>query len=187
MKRSTRAALAAAAVALVIPASGCASLLSAQQTAKYQYNGGDGAWNVENEDVKVRGLLLIANDDDVAQVFFTVVNNSADPADVEISVGSASVSQTVPAGGRWVQNPENKDSDSEPLLTENYGGKPGDKVDVDVTIDGETEVVRAQVLNGAQPDYKDLEPTGAPGDETAGSGEMQTPGADGEATEQPAG
>lgn len=175
MKRSTRAALAAAAVALVIPASGCASLLSAQQTAEYQYNGGDGAWNVENEQVKVRGLLLIANDDDVAQVFFTVVNNSDEDADVEISVGSATASETVPAGGRWVQNPENAAAESEPLLTENYGGKPGDKVDVEVTINGKTEIVRTQVLNGTHPDYQDLEPTGAPGDDSA-TGVVETPG-----------
>ena len=108
-------------------------------------------------------------------MFFTVVNNSDEDADVEISVGSATASETVPAGGRWVQNPENAAAESEPLLTENYGGKPGDKVDVEVTINGETEIVRTQVLNGTHPDYQDLEPTGAPGDDSA-TGVVETPG-----------
>ncbi|MCX0276027.1 hypothetical protein NLM24_36245, partial [Nocardia zapadnayensis] len=109
MKRLTRVALAAAAAALVIPVSGCAALLSAQQTHEYRYNGGDGAWT-DIEDVAVRGLMLVAEDEEQANLFFTVINNSTEDAQVEISVGDTDVSESVPAGETLVQNPANPES-----------------------------------------------------------------------------
>lgn len=166
MKRLSRLALAATAVALAIPMSGCAALLSAQQTHEYQYNGGDGAWTTI-DDVDVRGLLLIANNNDEAQFFYSVTNNSPEPAQVEISVGSADESFQVAAGETVVQNPENENSRStEPLIVTDYDGIVGSQVDVDVTVNGTSEVVKTQVLNGALPYYEELEPESTVPEET---------------------
>lgn len=166
MKRLSRLALAATAVALVIPMSGCAALLSAQQTHTYKYNGGDGAWTTI-DDVDVRGLLLIENNNDEAQFFYHVNNNSLEPAQVEISVGSADETFRVDAGETVVQNPENENSRSaEPLVVTDYGGSAGSQVDVVVTVNGTSEVVRTQVLNGALPEYEQREPKSTVPEET---------------------
>lgn len=159
MKRLTRVALAAAAAALVLPVSGCAALLSAQQTHAYQYNGGDGAWT-DIDDVAVRGLMLVAEDEEQANLFFTVVNNSAEDAQVEISVGDTDVSESVPAGETLVQNPANPDAGSEPITVTGFGGKPGSLVDVEVSVNGQSETVRTQVVSTDLPEYQDLAPTG---------------------------
>ncbi|WP_349829603.1 hypothetical protein [Brevibacterium litoralis] len=164
MKRLSRLALAAAAVALSVSTTGCAAMLSAQQTQNYTYNGGDGSWT-EVGDVKVRGMLLIANAADEAQMFYTVVNNEADPASVEISVGDTDESFTVPAGEVVVQFPDNEDSRSaEPLVVTGYGAEVGDHVEVDVTINGESTTVATQVLDGNLPEYEDYEPSSPEGD-----------------------
>lgn len=182
MKRLTRVALTAAAAALVIPMSGCAALLSAQQTAEYQYNGGDGAW-ADIEDVAVRGLMIVSEDGEQGTLFYTIVNNSADSADVEISVGDAQVSETIPAGESVVQNPE---SESEPVTVSGFDGQPGSLVDVEVTVNGQSETVRAQVLGTDLPEYQDLAPTGgASGEATEGATEQPTEGATAEETAAP--
>lgn len=178
MKRLTRVALTAAAAALVIPMSGCAALLSAQQTAEYQYNGGDGAW-ADIEDVAVRGLMIVSEDGEQGTLFYTIVNNSADSADVEISVGDAQVSETIPAGESVVQNPENPESESEPVTVSGFDGQPGSLVDVEVTVNGQSQTVRAQVLGTDLPEYQDLAPTGgASGEATEGATEQPTEGAE---------
>ena len=89
MKRHNRAALAVAALALVIPVSGCASLLSPHQTAEYHYNGGDGASGSVG-DVEVRGLMLITDEkgSGPAQLFFTLINKGDSTAKVSVEVGA---------------------------------------------------------------------------------------------------
>lgn len=160
MKRLTRVALASAAAALVIPASGCASMLSPEQTHEYHYNAGDGA-SAESGEVKVRGLMLVGDDSGKAQMFFTVVNNSVDtPAEVEIAVGDVDESNTVDPKGTWVQDPDNENSDSsEPLIVNGLEGKPGNLEDVAVTVDGEELTVPTQIVSGDLPYYQTLVPT----------------------------
>lgn len=69
-KRTARLAVAAAAFAAIAPLTGCANMLSADQTAEYEYHGGDGAWSTEDLDgVDVRGLLILQSEEGDAQVF----------------------------------------------------------------------------------------------------------------------
>ena len=99
MKRHNRAALAVAALALVIPVSGCASLLSPHQTAEYHYNGGDGASGSVG-DVEVRGLMLITDEkgSGPAQLFFTLINKGDSTAKVSVEVADTTVSESIKAG-----------------------------------------------------------------------------------------
>lgn len=159
MKRSYRTALAAAAVALVLPVSGCAALISPQQTHVYQYNAGDGAWTSANG-LDVRGLLLITNGDGQAQLLYSLVNTTNSPVSVTVSVGDVNRTASVPANGEIIQNPANENSAStKPLIVSNLSAKAGDLTDVKVTIGGTVKTVQTQVLDGSLPYYKTLMPT----------------------------
>jgi hypothetical protein len=177
VKRLSRVALAAAAVALIVPVSGCASLLSAQQTAEYQYNGGDGAW-ADFGEVAVRGVLLVSNGEGEANLFYGIVNNSDQEAQVEIQVGDANITETVPAGGELLQNPGNSLRGQEPIVVSGIEGEPGALEDVEVTVNGESKTVRTQILSEALPEYSTLVPTApaAGGDATTDPAATETAG-----------
>lgn len=170
MKRLTRAAVAAAAIALVVPVSGCAALLSNQQTHNYIYHGGDGAW-ASLGGVDFRGILLIANEDNSeAQLFYTIVNNSNGPAKITLKVGDYQKQISLKKGERIVQNPQSPDSEGEEALVKGLNTQVGEQVDVEVTANGMEKTVRAQLLNAEHWYYEDAQPqgssTGAP---TAGA------------------
>lgn len=188
MKRPFRAALAAAAVALALPVTGCAALISPQQTHEYQYNGGDGA-GTSLDGVDVRGLLLISNDEGKSQLFYTIVNTSQQSARVDISVGSVNRSETVAAGKTVIQDPKNAKSQSKKeLIVSGLDAKPGDLTDVAVTINGTKQEVPTQVLDGSLWYYKTLAPSDAPASTapvpsgSATSGAQDSAGAEDEAT-----
>lgn len=161
MKRLSRVALAAAAIALIVPVSGCAALLSSQQTATYKYGAGDGAF-MSIGGVNFRGVLLIANEDNSsAQLFYTIVNNSNGPADVTLSVGDYNQSVSLAKGEVFAQNPQNPTTETAPAIVNNLGVEAGELVDVNISANGMKNVVRAQVLNGDLWYYEQLQPTGA--------------------------
>lgn len=164
MKRHNRAALAVAALALVIPVSGCASLLSPHQTADYRYNAGDGAWGTVG-DVEVRGLMLIIDKsgDGPAQLFFTLINKGDSSASVTIDVAGETVTETVEAGKTFVQDPQSQASSTEkPIELNNLDAKPGDLIDVNVSVGGEEKTIEAQVLSDVLPYYEDFVPSESP-------------------------
>lgn len=164
MKRHNRAALAVAALALVIPVSGCASLLSPHQTAEYQYNAGDGAWGTVG-DVEVRGLLLIMDEsgEGPAQLFFTLINKGDSSASVSLDVGGKKMTESVKAGETFVQDPESSASDStKPVIVDNLDAKAGDLADVTVTVGDKEKTIRTQVLTNALPYYEEYVPTEKP-------------------------
>ncbi|MBE4696092.1 MULTISPECIES: hypothetical protein [Brevibacterium] len=166
MKRHNRAALAVAAIALVLPVSGCASLLSPHQTAEYQYNGGDGAWGTVG-DVEVRGLLLIMDESGKgpAQLFFTLVNKGDAPAEVSVEVSGKTITETVPAGETFVQDPKSPASSTdEPVIVDSLQAKPGDLVDITVATGGQEKTIQTQVLSDVLPYYEEYVPTPSPSD-----------------------
>ncbi|RBP65578.1 hypothetical protein DFO66_104163 [Brevibacterium sanguinis] len=181
MKRHNRAALAVAALALILPVSGCASLLSPHQTAEYQYNGGDGAAG-DVGDVKVRGLMLIQDEsgNGPAQMFFSLVNQGSTPAEVSLSVAGAEVTESVPAGGEYVQFPDSPISQSEPIIVEDLQAQAGDLVDVTVSAGADETVIRTQLLTDVLPYYEDQVPTQSPSD--VPSDEATAPAGDATAT-----
>ena len=177
MKRHNRMALAVAALALVIPVSGCASLLSPHQTADYHYNAGDGAWGTVG-DVEVRGLMLITDKEGKgdSQLFFTLINKGDSSAKVSLDVGGEKTTETVDAGKTFVQDPESSASTAKkPIVLKNLDAKPGDLTEVTVKVGSEEKKIEAQVLSDALPYYKDYVPTEAPSktpsDESSESGE----------------
>lgn len=181
MKRHNRAALAVAALALILPVSGCASLLSPHQTAEYQYNGGDGAAG-DVGDVKVRGLMLIQDEsgNGPAQMFFSLVNQGSTPAEVSLSVAGTEVTESVPAGGEYVQFPDSPISQSEPIVVEDLQAQAGDLVDVTVSAGADETVIRTQLLTDVLPYYEDQVPTQSPSD--VPSDEATAPAGDATAT-----
>lgn len=163
MKRLTRFGAVALAAALVAPLTGCAALISSQQTAKYYYNGGDGA-ATSIDGVDVRGILLISDEDqEKAQLFYTLVNNSEETAEVSIEAGDKTVKQTVKAGDTFSQDPQNPNAegDKEVIVT-GLNQETGTLVDVTVTVNGNSEDVQTQILDGSHWYYKTLEPTSEP-------------------------
>lgn len=173
MKRLTRAAVAAAAIALVVPVSGCAALLSNQQTHNYIYHGGDGAW-ASLGGVEFRGILLIANEDNTeAQLFYTIVNNSQGPAAVTLKVGDYQKQINLKQGEKIVQNPQSSESEGEEAIVKGLNAQVGEQVDVEVTANDIDKTVRAQLLNADHWYYEDAQPqgssTGAPTDGATGA------------------
>ncbi|WP_166973831.1 hypothetical protein [Brevibacterium atlanticum] len=164
MKRHNRAALAVAALALVIPVSGCASLLSPHQTAEYHYNGGDGASGTVG-DVEVRGLMLIMDEkgEGPAQLFFTLLNKGDSTADVTIEASGTTVDESVKAGEAFVQDPKSPETTSKDVVTvDKLDAQPGDLVDITVTVGGEEKTIRTQVLSDSLPYYEEYVPTESP-------------------------
>ena len=164
MKRHNRAALAVAALALVIPVSGCASLLSPHQTADYQYNAGDGAWGSVG-DVEVRGLMLIMDESGKgpAQLFFTLINKGDSTAEVALEVGGNTTTEKVKAGETFVQDPQSPASTTSKVITiDSLKAKPGDLAEVNVKVGGDEKTIQAQVLSNALPYYEEYVPTEAP-------------------------
>ncbi|WP_209323891.1 hypothetical protein [Brevibacterium renqingii] len=164
MKRHNRAALAVAALALVIPVSGCASLLSPHQTAEYHYNGGDGAWGTVG-DVEVRGLMLIMDESGKgpAQLFFTLINKGDSTAKVSVEVAGTSVTESVKAGDTFVQDPKSPETSSKDVVTvDKLEAEPGDLVDVTVKVGGEEKTIEAQLLTDTLPYYEEYVPSESP-------------------------
>lgn len=164
MKRHNRAALAVAALALVVPVSGCASLLSPHQTAEYHYNGGDGAWGTVG-DVEVRGLMLITDEtgEGPAQLFFTLINKGDSTAKVSVDVAGTSVTESVKAGETFVQDPESPATTTEDVVTvDQLDAEPGDLVEVTVGVGGEEKIIEAQLLTDSLPYYEQYVPSESP-------------------------
>ncbi len=189
-KRTARLAVAAAAIAAIAPLSGCANMLSADQTAKYEYHGGDGSWSREDlEGVDIRGLLILQSEEGDAQVFYTVVNGADESRDVSIEIGPETYTHTVEPDEVMSQNPENPASDAEPAIISGLDEEIGSLVDVEVTVGGASETIATQVLDGSLPEYADLVPTGgaeepseAPTDEGAAAEGAEGAGTAGDAT-----
>ncbi|MDN5834442.1 MAG: hypothetical protein L0J17_16120 [Brevibacterium sp.] len=191
MKRHNRAALAVAALALVIPVSGCASLLSPHQTAEYSYNAGDGAWGSVG-DVEVRGLMLITDESGKgpAQLFFTLINKGDSSASVSLDVGGKKTTESVKAGETFVQDPESPSTDSsEPIIVDGLKAKPGDLAEVNVKVGGDEKTIKAQVLSGALPYYEGYVPTEKPSESPSDDASQSSDGASqsGEQSESTAG
>ena len=135
-------------------------MLSADQTANYEYHGGDGAWSREDlEGVDIRGLLLLQSEEGDAQVFYTVINGADEPRDVTLEVGPETYNHTVEPDEVVSQNPENPASDAEPAIISGLDEEVGSLFDVEVTVGSESETIAVQVLDGSLPEYADLVPT----------------------------
>ncbi|MGO0603070.1 hypothetical protein [Brevibacterium linens] len=184
MKRHNRAALAVAALALVIPVSGCASLLSPHQTAEYHYNGGDGASGSVG-DVEVRGLMLITDKESSgpAQLFFTLINKGDSTAKVSIEVADTTVSESVKAGETFVQDPMSPETSSEDVVTvDSLEAEPGDLVDITVKTDSEEKVIETQLLTDVLPYYDEYVPSESPSESPSDMPSEDAGAAEGTAT-----
>lgn len=168
MKRHNRAALAVAAVALVLPVSGCASVLSPHQTAEHHYNAGDGAW-ASVGDVEVRGLMLIMDEsgEGPAQLFFTLINKGDSTAEVALKVGGDTNTETVKAGETFVQDPASPASTtSKKIIIDSLDANPGDLADITVKVGGDEKTIQTQVLSNVLPYYEEYVPTESPSQAT---------------------
>ncbi|HJG80367.1 MAG TPA: hypothetical protein K8V08_08145 [Brevibacterium senegalense] len=176
-KRTARLAVAAAAFAVIAPLAGCANMLSADQTANYEYNGGDGAWSREDlEGVDVRGLLILQNEEGDAHVFYSLINGADETRQVTMEIGPETVETTLQPGESFHQNPQAPQSDAEPLIVSGLNAEVGSLVDVEVTVGSASETIRAQVLDDSLPEYADLMPTAPAEDPTTDPTEGATDG-----------
>lgn len=184
MKRIARVAIVAATLAATTALSGCAALISPQQTANYRYNGGDGA-SADVGGVAIRGLMIVGTEADApGRLFYAAINetNAAKTLTLEYE-GEEFTQDLEPREQFYVSDTE----ESEPIVIPEVGADAGALVDFAVEVDGESVDVEAQVIGPDHPDYADLVPTTEPAAEPS---ETTTPGAEEEgdaATEEGAG
>lgn len=189
MNRHTRVSLAAIAAATIIPLSGCAALISPQQTAEYEYAAGDGkALATEDEaenriiietpdDVAVRDIKLVGTTAAApAQLMYTIANMGDSAASLSFEVNGQESDVTVGAHETVHQyhrytgdtstphdaSIEEGDPGFEPIVIEPSGFPAGSLADVDVTINGQDFPVRVQVIGPSHHDYADFVPGGDP-------------------------
>lgn len=147
--RRTAAFSLAAVAALGI--TGCSAIN--YQATTHTYSPSDGVMH-DADDVVVRGLSLITADQGEPARIIGMVRNTAHEGTsrVELSVSGESFSFTIPAG-----ESVNLEHDQE-LIIESGDTAPGDYADVEISVDGNTETVRATVLNGGIAEYRHLLP-----------------------------
>ncbi|GAB3063528.1 hypothetical protein [Sediminivirga luteola] len=158
MNRLTRTSIAALAAALIVPLSGCAALISPQQTL-HRYAAGDGA-SVSVGDVDVRSLKVVGTEaSEPAQVLYVAINNGDSPQTLSLTIAGEEFVQPLEAGEVYRQNP---DDGAEEAIIEQLGQDSGTLIDVTVSVGSETVETHTQVIGPAHEAYADYVPGGAP-------------------------
>lgn len=175
MRRLARVATVAATLAATTALSGCAALISPQQTANYRYNGGDGA-SVDVDGVAIRGLMIVGTEEDApGRLFYAALNETDEAKTLTLEYNGEEFTQELEPNEQFyvTSTPE-----SEPVVIPEVGANAGDLVDFTVDVDGESADVEAQVIGPDHPDYADLVPTPEPSATPSESGAADETGAE---------
>jgi hypothetical protein len=164
--RTQRAVAVSAAALAVLGATGC-SAINDQATAT-EYSASDGI--VERVGpVLLRNVLIIASDkSEPGTLLGTLFNESGSTVRVTIEGENESSEITIPADGKYVFEDEVADGGT----LEGISEIPGALVDIDFTVNSETETLRVPVLDGTLEEYREYVPGGfteepAPAEEKA--------------------
>ena len=170
-KNRTRSTAAAGIIALsLLGATGCSAVND--QATTTEYSPSDGI--VQNiGDVALRNILVVSDGDgEPGRLIGTVVNESSEPVNFELSVGGSNLSWNIPAGGKVVYD----DAPQAEVLVQSVNVVPGTGIRAEASTGSETATLNVPVVDGQVPYYKDLLPTAE-----------ASPSATGEATENATG
>lgn len=152
MKSRLLASLAVGA-AVVLGATGCNML--APQATTIDYSASDGI-NVPNlGDVKIRNVMIVANEDGTeGNLIGAFVNGSDESARVSIGVAGDTEELTVPA-----RETVSLGVTDDPLSFSDLGARPGANIPVTfATADGTGEEIMIPIIDGALPQYAEFVP-----------------------------
>ena len=173
-RNRTRNAAAAGVIALsLLGATGCSAVND--QATTMEYSPSDGIVQ-DLGDLQLRNILVVSEGDgEPGRLIGTVVNDSADPINFELSIGGSNLSWNIPGGGKVVYD----DAPQSEVLVETVSVLPGTGIRAEAKDGSETAELNVPVVDGQVAYYRDYLPTPEPTPET-------TDEASGEATETPA-
>ena len=146
--------LGAAAAAALLTATGC-GYVSPQATAD-EYAPSDGI-QTDLGDVKVRNLMILAEDaDSEGRLIGTVLNDGDQDATLTLNADGSTAEIEVPANDQVVLE------DEDPVTLDQAGAMPGLMVETEFEADGQTVTQSVPVLDHTYPRYATLMPGGAP-------------------------
>lgn len=163
MSRLTKfGTLAAAALLVALPVSGCTFM--APQTTTKSYDASDGI-GVTLGDVELRNAIVVAESaDSPGRLIGTIVNQGSSAATLHVRAEHAGTTivddaVSVPAGGvvELGSGPSRDD-----VLLDPAGAAPGALLDVDFTAGGQERTAQVPVLDGTLEEYAPYLPTATP-------------------------
>lgn len=151
--RGRRTASVAAAALLAVGLTGCGAVN--QQATTMHYAASDGIV-FDVADVEVRNLLLVTNTaDEPARAIGSLINDTSEPASVELVVDGTSTKIKVPAKTSLkLEDDENK------TVIPQAGAAPGSHVDATLKVGSNSVQESIPVVNGALPEYRPFLPEG---------------------------
>jgi hypothetical protein len=184
-KNRTRNAAAAGVIALsLLGATGCSAVND--QATTMVYSPSDGI--IENVGaLEMRNILVVSNGDGApGRLMGTVLNDSTEPVNLELSVGGSTLTWNIPAGEKVVYD----DAPQAEVLVESVNVLPGTGIRAEATAGSESATLNLPVQDGQVDYYRDYLPTPEASPEPTGEGTGSATGeasgaATGEAT-QPA-
>ena len=153
-KRVQQALVAGSAVLALLGATGCSA--TSLQATTLEYAASDGI--VENVGpVQLRNILIITSGEgEPGTLLGTMFNESDSPVQVSIDAGNESSQITIEANGKYVFEDEVDDDGTLQDVSE----IPGALVDLEFTVDSESETFRVPVLDGTLEEYREFVPGG---------------------------
>jgi len=170
-KNRTRSTAAAGVIALsLLGATGCSAVND--QATTTEYSPSDGIIQ-DIGDLELRNILVVSDGDgEPGRLLGTVLNDSTEPVNFELSVGGSNLTWNIPAGGKVVYD----DAPQAEVLVESVNVVPGTGIRAEATAGSETATLNVPVVDGQVPYYEDFLPT-----------PEASPSATGEATDEAAG
>ncbi|MFC3298297.1 hypothetical protein FJV46_10130 [Arthrobacter agilis] len=153
-KNRAQRAVAAGALLVVLPISGCN--LIAEQSTTTQYAASDGIVK-DLGPVLMRNILVVGTEDDEAgRLVGTVFNTSDDPVDLSVSAGGGATRISIEGQGQIRFEDESGDD----ATLEGIDDIPGSLIDIDFEVDGEQATFQVPVLDGTLQEYREFVPGG---------------------------
>lgn len=148
------AAAAGSAVLAVLGATGCAAIN--EQATTLVYSPSDGI--VERVGpVLLRNVLIVTSDEgEPGALLGSLFNESDSTVQVSIAGPSEEAQITIPAGEKFVFEDEASDAGT----LEGVSGIPGSLVDLEFTVNSESETFGVPVLDGTLEEYREYVPGG---------------------------
>ncbi|KPN18279.1 MULTISPECIES: hypothetical protein [Arthrobacter] len=156
-RNRARNAAAAGVIALsLLGATGCSAVND--QATTMEYSPSDGIVQ-DLGDLQLRNILVVSEGDgEPGRLMGTVINDSADPINFELSVGGSNLSWNIPGGGKVVYD----DAPQAEVLVEAVNVLPGTGIRAEAKDGSETATLNLPVVDGQVSYYEDYLPTPEP-------------------------
>ncbi|GAA2175105.1 hypothetical protein GCM10009784_16170 [Arthrobacter parietis] len=153
-KKRVQLAAAGTAVLALLGATGCSAVN--EQATTIEYSASDGIVDRVGP-VLLRNILIITSDEgEPGTLLGTLFNESDSPVQVTIDGENENSQVTIDANGKYVFEDEVGDDG----ILEGISEIPGALVDLEFTVNSESESIRVPVLDGTLEEYREFVPGG---------------------------